>query len=101
MISDFIAHHASLTYELAGVFGVLGAFVLVLGALISLFENTSLEEGVYFAVMTALTVGFGDITPRTRGGRIIAMLLALLGVVLIGIFVAIAAYALEQAGSSL
>ena len=96
MVSDFLAHHASLTYELAGVFAVLGGFVVVAGVLISRLEHTSLEEGVYFAVMTAFTVGFGDITPRTRGGRIVAMLLSFLGVVLIGIFVAIAAAALDR-----
>ena len=96
MIPDFIAHHAALTYELSGVFGLLGALLVIGGVLISRFESTSLGEGIYFAVMTAFTVGFGDITPTTPGGRVVAMLLAFLGVVLIGIFVAIAATALDR-----
>ena len=40
---------------------------------------TSIPVGVYWAITTMTTVGFGDITPKTDLGRIVASLMMLLG----------------------
>jgi voltage-gated potassium channel len=40
-------------------------------------------DGVYFAVVTLTTVGFGDITPRTEVGRVVTMVMILTGVMVI------------------
>ncbi len=45
------------------------------------FEN--MPQSIYWAVVTLASVGYGDISPITAGGRIITVVLALLG---IGIF---------------
>jgi voltage-gated potassium channel len=42
-------------------------------------------DGIYWAVTTITTVGYGDITPSTVGGKLIAEALMLTGPVLIGI----------------
>lgn len=57
---------------------------LVMGTLMYLVEGpqngfTSIPVGVYWAITTLTTVGFGDITPHTAGGRLIASLMMLLG----------------------
>jgi len=100
MIFEFITRHLALMYELAGLFAGLGIVIFVGAVLLARLEDVSLEDAIYFAMVTALTVGFGDIAPRTRGGRVVTILLAFLGVVVLGIFVAIAGQALEQAVAS-
>lgn len=58
--------------------------VLVMGTLMYVVEGaangfTSIPMGIYWAVTTMTTVGFGDITPKTDLGRTIASLMMLLG----------------------
>ena len=42
-------------------------------------EHLSPSEAVYFLTVTLSTVGFGDVVPTTRSGRIVMMFLMLLG----------------------
>ena len=97
MLYAFAAAHLGLLYELGGVFLVFFAAICVGGVLISRFDGVSLEDAIYFAFITAFTVGFGDLAPKSRGARIVAVLLSLLGVLLVGIAVAISVNALDIA----
>lgn len=54
------------------------------GILIHFAEDMSLYDGIWWAFVTATTVGYGDISPHTPYGRIIAMVLMLVGIGLIG-----------------
>ena len=47
------------------------------------FENAF--SGIWWAMSTVLTVGYGDIYPITVGGKIVAILIALLGVCAVAI----------------
>ncbi|GEM_PF-719830 len=52
--------------------------VIAVGALtFSYIEGWSYLNAVYFVVMTATTVGYGDITPVTEMGKIMTMIFAL------------------------
>lgn len=58
--------------------------VLVMGTLMYVVEGpangyTSIPTSVYWAITTMTTVGFGDITPKTDLGRLIASVMMLLG----------------------
>jgi voltage-gated potassium channel len=58
--------------------------VLIMGTLMYVVEGpehgyTSIPIGVYWAITTMTTVGFGDITPKTDLGRLIASLMMMLG----------------------
>jgi len=58
--------------------------VLVMGTLMYVVEGpqngfSSIPAGVYWAITTMTTVGYGDITPQTSLGRIIASAMMLLG----------------------
>ncbi len=58
--------------------------VMVMGTLMYVVEGpengfTSIPVGVYWAITTLTTVGFGDVTPKTDLGRFIASLMMLLG----------------------
>lgn len=47
-------------------------FTLVGGTLFSITQAVSLFTGIYWAITTATTVGYGDITPKNTIGRLIA-----------------------------
>ncbi len=58
--------------------------VLVMGTLMYVVEGadngfTSIPTGVYWAITTMTTVGFGDVTPQTDVGQFIASIMMLLG----------------------
>lgn len=58
--------------------------VVVMGTLMYVVEGpengyTSIPVGIYWAITTMTTVGFGDITPKTDLGRLLASLMMLLG----------------------
>lgn len=58
--------------------------VMVMGTLMYVVEGpengyTSIPVGVYWAVTTVTTVGFGDITPKTDLGRLLSSVMMLMG----------------------
>ena len=58
--------------------------VSIMGALIYLIEGrehgfTSIPKGVYWAVVTMTTVGYGDLTPQTDLGQFVSVVLMVLG----------------------
>ncbi len=95
MFREFIAAHLGLLYELSGVILVFVAVIAVSGALISRFDRIPMEDAIYFAFITAFTVGFGDVAPRSRGARVVTVFLAFFGIILVGVAVAVAVHALD------
>ena len=59
---------------LAGLTGLAG------GAAFAAVEKTSTLDGIYWAVSTMTTVGYGDVTPESPGGKAIAMLVMVVGI---------------------
>lgn len=79
---------------------VLVAFLLVivlLGRMIGKREGWSRGDAIYYAFITASTVGYGDFRPRTGLGKTLAIVIALCGLLLTGIVVAISLQALNIA----
>lgn len=58
--------------------------VITGGILIHYAEGMSITDGIWWAFVTSTTVGYGDISPNSLYGRLIAMVLMLLGIGLIG-----------------
>ena len=63
---------------------VTALMILTGGILIHFAEGMSYGDGIWWAFVTATTVGYGDISPSTFYGRLIAMALMLVGIGLIG-----------------
>jgi len=97
MVLDFVTSHMSLLFELWLVVAFLFLLIFIAGILISRFDKMSLEDAIYCAFSTAFKAGFGNLSPKSRGGKIIAIGIAFLGIVLVGVFVAIAVKALDTA----
>lgn len=60
------------------------SIVVVVGSLMYLVEGpehgfTSIPSGIYWAIVTLTTVGFGDITPQTALGRALASIVMIMG----------------------
>ena len=79
--------------------------VVILGSLMYLVEGpehgfTSIPRGVYWAVVTLTTVGYGDISPQTNGGQALAGVIMILGYGLIAVPTGIMTVELSRARES-
>ena len=93
------ASRPKITVFLVGV----GAAVLTMGALMYLVEGeangfTSIPTGIYWAIVTMTTVGFGDITPKTPLGQVLASGLMILGYGVIAVPTGIVTSEIVRAG---
>ena len=50
------------------------------GAAFASVENVSAGNGIYWAITTMTTVGYGDVTPKTAEGKAIAIAVMLVGI---------------------
>jgi voltage-gated potassium channel len=75
----------------------LAILIILLGQLVGRHEGWSRFDSVYWSFVTATTVGYGDIRPTKRRSRIVAIVIAILGLVLTGILIAMAVRAVTIA----
>ena len=68
---------------------MLGLVIVTLGLIAGHLESWSKFESLYWAFITALTVGYGDFRPLHKPSRVMAGLIAILGIMFAGIIVAI------------
>ncbi|MHB1987249.1 MAG: potassium channel family protein [Acidimicrobiales bacterium] len=73
----------------AGLVLVAIAIVIAGGVAFAIAEHISVWLGLYWAVTTATTVGYGDVTPKTTPGHVIAVVVMLSTIPLIGAVFAI------------
>lgn len=78
------------------------SMVVITGAVMYLIEGEangfdSIPRGMYWAIVTLTTVGFGDITPKTAPGQIVASLLMILGYGVIAVPTGIVSVELAEA----
>ena len=64
--------------------------IILLGQAVGKKEGWPRFDSFYWSFITATTVGYGDLRPTHRGSRIIAILIAFLGLLLSGIVIAVA-----------
>jgi voltage-gated potassium channel len=70
--------------------GTVLVLVMILGSAMYLIEGaasgfTSIPRSVYWAIVTMTTVGYGDITPRTVPGQLLASLVMIMGYAIIAV----------------
>ena len=79
------------------VFLALMGAMAVLGTIVGWIESWHPLEGLYFAFVTGLTVGYGDLVPHHPFSRVLAIMIGFTGVLLTALFAAIGVRALESA----
>ena len=75
----------------------LAAVITLLGQAVGKNEGWSRFDSFYWSFVTATTVGYGDIRPSKRRSKILAILIAFLGLVMSGIVIAVAVNAATSA----
>lgn len=81
------------------VFAVLTAAMYYFGGPVETSDRSAspIGETIYYCAITALTIGYGDVVPTTMFGRLDALLLGLVGLLLTGLVIAAAVRAVQEA----
>ena len=73
------------------------AIMVALGLVIAWREGWRLGDGLYFAFVSGLTIGYGDLVPKHPMSRTLALVIGGTGILLTGLVAALAVRALERA----
>ncbi len=102
LVRAFVALKVLFTPDGLRYAALLTAFLILLGgtafAAVEREQGLSAWEGLYWAISTITTVGYGDVSPATDGGRIIAIGVMIVGVGFVAILTAAAAERFVVAG---
>lgn len=92
-------HLRSVLFMLFLLFDLLAVVMHYAGGAVDAVTRQPASTGqvVYFCAITALTIGYGDVVPTTEVGRIVSVLLGLLGVLITGLVTAAAVYGIQAA----
>jgi hypothetical protein len=66
------------------------------GVVFSRLEDVRLGDAIYFAFITGLSIGYGDITPKSTAGQIVSVAIGFVGVLFMGLSVAVATRAMAD-----
>eukprot|EP00978_Attheya_sp_CCMP212_P023386 scaffold71562_cov60-Attheya_sp.AAC.2 len=75
-------------------------FVYLLLAVVAyhwIFEDWSIVDSIYFAVVMFTTIGYGDMSPSTQASQLFTIFFALYGIVILGLFLGIMGEVLVEA----
>jgi len=62
---------------------IVGTYLSIGTLLFSTLEGWDLSTSIYFCIITLTTVGYGDVVPKTAGGKLLCVLYIFLGVTLV------------------
>ena len=83
----YFFNHLAMAWPLLGSIALV---IIALGVIVGFMESWGRFDSIYWAFITATTVGYGDIRPLKPVSRILSVLIALIGVTFTGIIVALA-----------
>ena len=82
------------------VLSSLVAIIVGLGVVIGRVEGWRLQDSIYFAFISGLTIGYGDLVPKTLLTRILAIAIGGCGILLTALVAAVAVKALTAVAES-
>jgi len=96
MFTSFTSHFFRAVWHVKSVFLALIALIMAGAVAISVIEKIPFSDALYFAFVTGLTIGYGDIVMTTPVGRLIALLIGFIGILFTGAMVAVLVYAVRE-----
>ena len=96
MFTCFTYHFFVAVWHVKAVILALIALVVAGAVAITHFEKMPFADTLYFAFVTGLTIGYGDIVVRTPVGRLVALLIGFVGILFTGLMVAVLVYAVRE-----
>ena len=79
------------------ILSALLVLIVALGVIVGLVEGWSWHESIYFAFVSGLTIGYGDLAPRSLLTRVLSILIGVCGVLMTALVAAVAVKALTAA----
>jgi Ion channel len=71
--------------------------IVALGVIVGMREGWSLQESIYFAFVSGLTIGYGDLAPKELLSRVLSVFIGMFGILVTALLAAIAVKALTAA----
>ena len=96
MFNAFVGTFVTYAMYIREVIFSLLTLIVLAGYVFSQAEGIRPSNAIYFAFITALSVGYGDITPHTVIGKFVAVGIGLMGIFFVGITAAVANRALAD-----
>ena len=67
----------------------LPGLIIVLGLIVGVIGGWSVQESIYFAFVSGLTIGYGDLAPKSLLARVLAISIGVCGVLLTALVAAL------------
>ena len=94
--SIFVRYFAKYLFIVRHLIIALLVHIVLGGIVISYLEGLGAGDSIYFAFITGLTIGYGDIEPVTALGRVVSVGIGIIGMLFTGLTVAVATRALAD-----
>ena len=96
MFRRFTSHFFQTSWHVRSVIFAQIVLIIIGATMIAFVEKISFGDALYFSFVTGLTIGYGEIVVKTFLGRVVAILIGLIGIIFTGMVVAIAVRALQK-----
>ena len=88
MLAAFTSQFFRVIWHVKVIILFLVTLVVAGPAALTLIEKMPFGDALYFAFVTGLTIGYGDIVVQTPFGRLVALLVGFVGILFSGLMVA-------------
>ena len=96
ILSSVSYHFFLAIWRVRTIILILIALIVAGAAAVTLVEKMPFADTLYFAFVTGLTIGYGDIVMQTPVGRLVALLIGLIGILFTGLLVAVMVHAVRE-----
>jgi len=96
MFISFARYFFRAMWHVKVVFLMLVTLMLAGAVAVTLVEKMPFGDALYFAFVTGLTIGYGDILVKTPFARLMAILIGFIGILFTGLMVAVLVLAVRD-----
>jgi hypothetical protein len=96
IFSSFTYHFFRAVWHVRTIILALIALVVAGAAVLAYLEKFAFADTLYFAFVTGMTIGYGDIVMKTPVGRLVALLIGFIGILFTGLLVAVLVHSVQE-----